>query len=73
MPDFLSKAKFSRLVASTVQDKKISYMEAVLHLCEEHDIDPGEVKKFLSKAIKEKIEVEAQQLNFLPKSNALPA
>lgn len=74
MPDFLTKAKFSRKVVDTVSSKKLSYMDAVIHICEEHDIDPGDVKKFLSNVIKEKIEAEAAQLNFLKmeKGNELP-
>lgn len=50
---------------------KIPYMEAVLHLCEDNDIEPEDVKKFISPIIRDKIEAEAMQLNFLPKTNTL--
>ena len=73
MPDFLTRAKFSRKVTDTVAAFKLSYMDAVIHICEENNIDPGDVKKFLSKVIKEKIEAEATALNYLPgKGNELP-
>jgi len=47
-------------------------MDAVIHLCEEHEIDPADVRKFLSNVVKEKIEAEAQSLNYLKKGAELP-
>lgn len=72
MPNFLTKAKFSKKVIETVSSKKLSYMDAVIDICEEHDIEISDVKKFLNNVIKSKIETEAQDLNFLPKGNELP-
>ena len=46
-------------------------MDAVLHLCEENDIEPEDVKKFISPIIRDKIEAEAMNLNFLPKQNSI--
>lgn len=71
-PDFLTKLKFSKLVEKTVLSKKLSYIDAVVDICEENNIDPLDVKKFLSKIVKEKIEAEARSLHFLPQNNTLP-
>ena len=68
---FLTKSKFTKLIESTVIDLKIPYMEAVLHVCDKNDIDPEDVKKFISPVIKGKIEGEAMALNYLPKGNTL--
>ncbi len=68
---FLTKSKFTKLIEETVLDKAISYMDAVLHICEKNSIDPEDVKKFISPIIKGKIEAEATALNFLPKQNTL--
>ena len=46
--NFLTKSKFTKLIESTVSELKISYMEAVLHLCDKNDIEPEDVKKFIS-------------------------
>ena len=46
-------------------------MDAILHLCEENDIDPEDVRKFISPIIKDKLEAEAMSLNYLPKQNTL--
>ena len=68
---FLTKNKFSKLIESTVSDLKIPYMEAVLHVCDKNDIEPEDVRKFISPIINGKIEAEAMALNYLPKGNTL--
>jgi hypothetical protein len=54
-----------------VIDEKMTYMEAVLHYCEEKQIDPLDIGKLISPVIKSKIEAEAMTRNLLPKSNSL--
>ena len=68
---FLTKSKFTKLVEQTVSELGINYMDAILHLCEKNSIDPEDVKKFVSPIIKNKVEAEAMNLNFLPKQNTL--
>lgn len=70
--EFMTRAKFSKMVEHVVRHHKLSHMDAILHLCEEHDIEPEDCKKYVSSVIKEKLEVEAQDLNFFPQSNKLP-
>ena len=43
--EFLTKTKFSKMVEATVQEHKLSHMDAILHLCEENDIAPEDCKK----------------------------
>ena len=71
--NFLTKNKFTKLIESTVSELSIPYMEAILHVCEKNDIEPEDVRKFISPVIKSKskVEAEAMQLNFLPKLNTL--
>ena len=68
---FLNKPKFSKLIENTVADFKISYMEAILHVCDKNNIEPEDVKKFISPIIKDKLEAEAMALNFLPSGNTI--
>lgn len=70
--NFLTKKRFSKMIETEVRANKLSYMDAVVHLCEQNNIEIEDVKKFLSVSVKERIEVEAQNLNFLPKGNTLP-
>ena len=68
---FLTKPKFSKLVEQTVIDKRISYMDAIIWLCEEHSIELEDIRKFISPIIRDKLEAEARKLNFLPRINEL--
>ena len=68
---FLTKSKFTKLIEKTVGELGIPYMEAVLEVCNKNDIEPEDVKKFISPVIKGKIEAEAMQLNYLPRLNTL--
>ena len=52
--------------------KNLSYIDAVVHLCDDTNIDPEDVSKFISSILKDKIEAEARNLNYLPKLNTLP-
>ena len=68
---FLTKSKFTKLVERTVSELGINYMDAILHLCEKNNIDPEDVKKFVSQIIRSKVEAEAMNQNFLASQNTL--
>ena len=68
---FLTKSKFTKLIESTVADMKIPYMDAILHVCNKNGIEPDDVKKFISPIIRDKLEAEAMDLNFLPKKTSI--
>ena len=68
---FLNKPNFTKMVENKVLDTKQSYMDAVVDLCDKLDIDPIDVKKFVSPVIQGKIEAEAMTLNLIPKQNTL--
>lgn len=70
--EFLTKSKFTKMIERSVMDKKHSYIDAVIDLCEGMNMDPGDVKKFISPVIEDKIEAEARRLNYLPRGNVLP-
>jgi len=47
-------------------------MEAVLWHCDKQGIEPDTVSSLISKSLKEKIEANARELNFLPRQAQLP-
>ena len=67
--DFLSKSKFSKMIEEAVVQKKLSYMDAILDICDKNDIEPEDVRKFVSPIIRDKLEAEAMSLKLLPKTN----
>jgi hypothetical protein len=66
-----TKQTFTALIEKVVREEKMSYIEAILHLCEEREIDPLDIGKLITPSIKAKVEAEAMKQNLLPKSNSL--
>tara|TARA_Y100000310_G_scaffold322763_1_gene382211 strand:+ start:1067 stop:1288 length:222 start_codon:yes stop_codon:yes gene_type:complete len=58
-----------KLVSSGSYD---SYIDAIIHLCEQQEMEPFMAARLLSDPIKEKIQKEGQDINLLPKSTELP-
>jgi|TARA_B100000959_G_scaffold217953_1_gene230001 hypothetical protein len=63
---------FTNTIENIAKEKQITHMEAVLHYCEKEGIEPQTVKSLISKGLKEKIEANARDLNFLPRQAQLP-
>ena len=68
----LTKAEFSIIIEELVHDKRLSYMEAIVYYCDNNELEVETAAKLINPVIKSKIEVEAQDLNFLPKTSKLP-
>jgi len=68
----MTKTKFSKHIEELVSYKQFSYIDAILYFCEQNNLDEQDIKKYISEPIKNKIEVEAMKLNFIPKRNELP-
>ena len=70
---FTTANDFSLYIEKLVTAKKLSYMEAVISYCEEADIDVESIKSLVNKSLKEKIQCEAEELNYFKrKSGKLP-
>tara|TARA_R100001377_G_scaffold55593_1_gene32931 strand:+ start:499 stop:711 length:213 start_codon:yes stop_codon:yes gene_type:complete len=63
---------FSLEIENIAKEKRISHMEAVLWFCNKQGIEPDTVGSLISKSLKEKIEANARDLNFLPRQAQLP-
>ena len=70
--DIITPTKFSLLIEQIVQTKRISYMDACLLYCEENNVEPESLGRLVNKALKQKIQFEAENLHFLQKSSTLP-
>jgi len=60
------------MIENLVKDKNISHMEAILDYCHRQGIEPDTVSSLISKGLKQKIEANARELNFLPRQAQLP-
>ena len=63
---------FSLEVEKIAKEKNITHMEAVLEHCRIQEIEPDSVTRLITKSLKDKIEANARDLNFIPRQAKLP-
>ena len=63
---------FSLEIEKIAFDKRCTHLEAISIYCEQMGIEPVSTAKLLTKSLKEKVEANAIDLNYLPKSAKLP-
>ena len=71
----MNSKEFSLIIEGVVRDKRpITYMDAIILYCEENTIEVETVGRLISKALKEKIQVECTTANLLkmPEAGKLP-
>ena len=68
----MTPKQFALQIEKRASKKKITHMEAVLDYCEKNNIEPDTIKPLITKSLKEKIECNARDLNYLPKVAQLP-
>ena len=64
---FKTSNEFSLHIEQIVQNKKINYMDAILDYCEENYLEPQDIAKLVNKSLKDKVEMNFRELNYLPK------
>ena len=60
------------MIEEMVIEKNVTYMDACLEYCKDKEIEPNSIARLVNKSLKQKIQMEAEQLHFLPKTNSLP-
>ena len=68
----MTPKQFALVIEKSASTKKITHMDAILNYCEEKQIEPDQITHLINRNLKEKIKANAQDLNFLPKTAALP-
>jgi hypothetical protein len=67
---FFCPSRFAQEIENLVQvNVEMNYIDAIVHFCEQNNIDLESVPKLISKPLKEKIKYEAMELNFLKKTS----
>lgn len=69
---YRSSNEFALYIDEKVAQKKITYMEAVIHYCEEMDIEIDSIGSLINSKLREKIQLEAEQINMLKPKGRLP-
>lgn len=70
---FLTPIKFSYIIEKIVLKEKLNYIEAIIHYCEKENIELESVSKLMTKPLKEKLKVDATNLNFMKSRGASKA
>lgn len=66
------KHKFCNKILNYAKNNEGSYIDAVLYVSEQFGFGPEMGAKLLSKPIIEKIRLEGEEINLLPKMSKLP-
>lgn len=70
-PVFKSANEFSIFIEKIAVESKVSHLDAILKYCSDHMIEPEEIASKINKSLKEKIERDFIELNYLPKQPQL--
>jgi len=68
---FESASEFSLHIESLANDKEIDLIDTILLYCENNFLEPEDISDLINKSLKDKIEVEFSELNYLPKYSSL--
>ena len=64
---------FTDAIYNLVRNDGMTYIDSVVHLCDEHGIDYNDILLLITAPIKSKIEAEGQERSILPKTNNISA
>ena len=64
--------RFALLIDELVKTKNLTHMEAIIYYCEQNMLEPASVTKWIDQCLKDKIQLDAEKLNYLPKTAQLP-
>ncbi len=64
--------KFMEKIEKLVQQTKMTYIDAVLHYCEENKLEPETAGQLVGGKLKAQIQEEAEELNLIAKTSKLP-
>lgn len=68
----LTKKRFCEMVEKYVFLHRESYLDAITHIMDKHSIEAERISTLINTSIKDKLEEEARNLNFLERINTLP-
>lgn len=68
---FKTANEFSLHIEQIVKDKRVNYMDAVLEYCKENYLEPSDIASLINKSLKDKLEMDFREANYLPKQAKL--
>ena len=68
---FETATEFSRHIEQLANDTGLSLIDTILTYCEDNTISPDDISKLINRSLKDKLEMEFINLNFLEKHPVL--
>jgi hypothetical protein len=68
----LTSEQLTTQIQLLVREKRLNYLDAVLHFCEQRGLEPESIAPLLGDKIKAELTRDAESLNLIPKSPHLP-
>jgi len=65
MHNIMSTSKFSKIITEIVEEKEISYMDAIMDYCQKNQLEIESAAKLINQRIKKQLKEEAIELNFM--------
>ena len=59
-------------IEELVQRTKMTYIDAILHYCEENKLEPETAGQMVGGKLKQQVQEEAEKLNLVQKTSKLP-
>ena len=70
--EVLTKKRFAKLVEEKIKEKPMPYIDAVVDVCKDRELDTADIGNLISPILKEKIKAEAVSLNMMKGGASLP-
>ena len=64
--------RFQANIEELVQRTKMTYIDAIVHYCEENKLEPETAGHMVGGKLKQKVQEEAENLHLIPKTSKLP-
>ena len=68
----ITPKRFALIIDELVRTKHLTHMKAIIYYCEQNLMEPEQVTKWIDRSLKEKLQSDAEALNYLPKTSRLP-
>lgn len=66
---YCSRRFAEEIEAIAHENKGMKYIDAIVHFCEQNNLDVESIPKLISKPLKEKLKCEAMELNLLKRTS----
>ncbi len=63
--------KFTSSIEAIVSSLHLSYLDAIVKFCDDHDLEPEAVKEFINPRMREQLATEGRALNLLKRTVSL--